>query len=66
MGYYKTLLADALEGDKNAMRVIARDFEYKNNLEQAIKWYEAAGDYSKARDLTSRTSHSTDHNQVTN
>jgi predicted secreted acid phosphatase len=54
MGYYKNLLIEAFEGSKSAMRLIAKDFELKNKLEEAVKWYQASGDYSKVKELQSR------------
>lgn len=54
MGYYKKLWTEALFGDKESMKAIAKTFEAKGELKQAIKWYGDVGDSSKVKELTRR------------
>jgi hypothetical protein len=44
MGYYKNLLIDAQQGSKEAIKIIAQDFERKKQYELALKWYSDISD----------------------
>lgn len=51
MGYYKNLLICAQEGDKEAIRTIAQDYEMKKDYKQAIKWYSDISDNTSIKRL---------------
>ena len=51
MGYYKNLLTKAEAGNKEAMLKIGNDYILKDDLPNAIRWLEKAGDSSKAEKL---------------
>jgi len=53
MGYYKNLLIEAQEGNKEAIKTIAQDYEAKQDYIQALKWYKDISDNSSIKRIES-------------
>jgi hypothetical protein len=52
MGYYKSLLTQALEGDREIIKTIAKDFEAKKQYKYSLRWYNEINDSASANRIT--------------